>query len=345
MSDSAAQPCHPWVTERRGRISFALQGVTGVPTAEPGRQLIRLGQLADELGFDAFFLGDHPATAPECWLHLAAIAVTTKRVRLGPLVTAVPYRPPLLTARLASDLDHLSGGRLILGLGIGWNLADYGLGTNEFNQMGLAYCSAADRQAGLEEAIALIRGAWSPDAPFTFEGRHYHAERAQIAAPLQPGNPPLIIAGAGKRTLQQVARVADACNFGGGPAGQVNTPDQARQRLAVLCRYCAEIGRPYDDLLKTHFTHWIILAPDEEKAAEKQCRYFPNGIDPFWRDTLVWGPPEVATRYFRGFVAAGIQYFVVQVVDPEDEETVRLLANEVAPVVCAMAASGGKQPE
>jgi alkanesulfonate monooxygenase SsuD/methylene tetrahydromethanopterin reductase-like flavin-dependent oxidoreductase (luciferase family) len=333
MTPAAPRPCHSWVAERRGRIGFALQGVAGMPTDEPGRRLVRLGRLADELGFDAFFLGDHPATAPECWLHLAMVAAGTERVRIGPLVAAVPYRPPLLTARLASDLDHLSDGRSILGLGIGWNLADYALGTNEFAQMGLAYPPAADRQDGLDEAVAVIRGVWASDSPFTFSGTHYRAEGARVTPPLQPAGPPLVIAGAGDRTLGQVARLADACNFGGGPAGRVDTPDQARERLAVLRRACAETGRPYDDLLKTHFTHWVLLAPDDDRARAKLRRYFADGITPFWRDLLVWGTPESAARHFRGFVEAGIDYFVVQVIDPEDEETVRLFAEVVVPMV------------
>lgn len=336
MTATAFQPCHPWVAERRDTISFGLQAVAGMPTAEPGRQLIRLGQLADELGFDAFFLGDHPANAPDCWLHLCAIALTTSRVRLGPLVAAVPYRAPVLTARLASDLDRLSDGRLILGLGIGWNRADYGMGTNEFAQMGLDYPSVADRQAGLEEAIAVIRGAWSADG-VSFTGAHYRAQDARVEPPRQPGGPPLVIAGAGARTLRQVARFADACNFGGGPAGKVDTPDQARQRLATLRRACAEIGRPYDDILKTHFTHWLILAGDEDAATAKMRRYFPNGLDSFWGASLVWGTPESAARHFHGFVEAGIRYFVVQVVDPEDEETVRLFAEIVAPMIAGVA--------
>lgn len=342
MTAGATRPCHPWVAEWRDRVGFALQGVAGMPASEPGRQLVRLGLLAEELGFDAFFLGDHPATAPECWLHLGSIAAHTERVRLGPLVAAVSYRPSLLTARLASDLDHLSDGRLVLGLGIGWNMADYGLGMNEFTQMGLAYPPVAERQAALDEAVAVIRGAWTSGIPFTFAGAHYRAEGAQVAAPRQRGGPPLVIAGAGDRTLRQVARLADACNFGGGPAGRVDTPEQARERLAALQRACAESGRPYDDILKTHFTHWIILAPDEDRAAAKLRRYFPDGLDSFWGNSLLWGTPEAAVNHFQGFVAAGIQYFVVQVVDPEDEETVRLFAADVAPVVAGAAGASGR---
>src|SRR5215217_792940 len=214
---------HPWVAERRDRITFGLQLSASRGTQAPGPALVAAARVADDLGFDAVYLGDHPAWSPDPFLHFAAMAVTTRRIFLGPMVSAVPYRNPLLIARLLSDLDHLSGGRFINGLGIGWNAADYGLGTNEFDRMGLPYPSTADRQAGLEEAIAIIRGLWGPD-PFTYHGRHYRIANAQIPPPLQRPEPPLILAGGGERvTLRQVARLADVSNFGPGPAGGVDT--------------------------------------------------------------------------------------------------------------------------
>jgi len=102
-----SRPAHPWVIERRGGIRFALQAVAATDDPEPGAAEIAAGQLAEELGYDAFFLGDHPAWAPESWLHLSVIASQTRRIRLGQMVAAVPYRTPLLTARLQSDLDRL----------------------------------------------------------------------------------------------------------------------------------------------------------------------------------------------------------------------------------------------
>jgi hypothetical protein len=95
--------------------------------------------LAEDLGFDAFFVGDHPAWALDPWLHLAALAVTTERIRLGVNVCCALYRHPVLTARLAADLDNLSNGRLILGLGNGWD-------ANEFANLGLPFLPARDRR-------------------------------------------------------------------------------------------------------------------------------------------------------------------------------------------------------
>jgi alkanesulfonate monooxygenase SsuD/methylene tetrahydromethanopterin reductase-like flavin-dependent oxidoreductase (luciferase family) len=321
---------HPWVEQFQDRIGFALQAVAAHGEGAPGKRLLQAGHLADTYGFDAFFLGDHPAWAPECWVHLAALAVTTSRVRLGQMVAANPYRPPLLTARLASDLDHLSDGRSILGLGIGWNAADYGLGTNEFERMGLPYCSTRERQEALEEAIAIIHGLWGSQ-PFSFAGRHYQAVDAQVPRPVQEPGPPLIIAGAGERTLAQVARLADAANFGPGPAGSVETAELAREKLDLLRRQCESFDRSYDDILRSHFTHWLILAPDERAVQAKVARYFPDGLDQFWGAYLVAGTPDDVVRHYQPFVDAGIQYFIVQTLDPTDEETICLVAEQMLP--------------
>jgi alkanesulfonate monooxygenase SsuD/methylene tetrahydromethanopterin reductase-like flavin-dependent oxidoreductase (luciferase family) len=325
---------HPWVAAKKGGIGFALQAVAAHSAGDCGAALVRAGLAAERHGFDAFLLGDHPAWAPECWLHLAVIAAQTRTIRLGQMVAAVPYRAPLLTARLQSDLDRLSGGRSILGLGIGWNAADYGLGSNEFTRMGIPYPSVRARQDALDEAITIIRGVWGAE-PFSFHGDHYRADDARVDAPVQEGGVPLVIAGAGERTLSQVARLGDIANFGPGPAGNVDSPEQARQRLAVLARTCEGAGRSYDDILRSHFTHWVILAPSEPAVAAKVRRYFPDGLDAFWGAYLVAGTPEIVAEYYQWFVDAGIEYFVMQTLDPDDEESMSLAMSELAPRVQA----------
>jgi alkanesulfonate monooxygenase SsuD/methylene tetrahydromethanopterin reductase-like flavin-dependent oxidoreductase (luciferase family) len=321
---------HPWVAERREGIRFALQVDTQRDDPQPGTQLLAAGRLAEALGFDAFFTGDHPSWQADPWLHMAALAGMTERIGLGPMVSCVLYRPPVVTARLAADLDHLSGGRLILGLGIGWDAAALGWGTNEFDRLGLPYPSTRDRQGALSEAIAIIKGVWGP-TPFTFQGRYYAAKDAQVSPPPLQGTPPIFIAGAGERTLRQVAELADACNVGTVVAGSVDTPDDARHKLAVLRRHCHEIGRPYETILRTHFTIWLILAEDEASVQRKVARYFPDGRDAIWQRACVAGAPEQVVPYFQSFADAGMQYFVVQVLDARDEETIRLLAEAVMP--------------
>src|SRR6188768_4051057 len=123
---------HSWVASIRDRITFGVQLIARRGEPEPGKKLVAAAKVVDDLGFEALYLGDHPAWAPDPWTHFAAMAMVTTRIKLGPMVAASPYRSPLLTARLVSDVDHLSDGRVLMGLGIGWNASDYGLGTNEF---------------------------------------------------------------------------------------------------------------------------------------------------------------------------------------------------------------------
>ena len=321
---------HPWVVERRERVTFGVQAFARPDDPQPGARVLAAGRLVDELGLDAFYIGDHPAQQTEVWMHLAALAVTTERVRLGSVVNCVLYRHPVMTARMAADLDHLSGGRTLLGLGIGW-VAD------EFGQLGMAYPATPERQAALVEALEIIAGVWG-DESFSYSGQHYQVTNARITpAPTEQPHPPLMIAGAGERvTLRQVALYGDACNFGPSPQiGGVRTADDVRRKYAVLERHCREIGRPYHDILRTHFTPWLMIAETEADAQAKLARYYPNGLTKDQRYSRIAGTPDQVAAYYRSMVDAGVQHFVCQSLDAADTETFRLLAEEVAPRVTA----------
>jgi len=327
---SSTWPLSPWVEQHHNRIGFALQvGPKGVG-ADRSNQLIKTGLLAEALGYDAFLIGDHPARGPEPWLHLAALSSVARRIRLGSLVNCIHYRHPLMLARLAADLDHLSEGRLILGLGIGWD-------TDEFANFAIPFLPARQRQAALEESLAIIRGVWG-DRPFSFHGRHFQVENAQVVpSPLQRPSPPLIIAGGGERvTLRQVAQYADACNFlAFESAGGVRTPDDVRRKLAALRRHCEVLDRPYESILRTHMTGWLILAEDEARLGRKVAEYVPEGIEQRFSGALsgfaVAATPPQAVAHYQALADAGIQYFVIQLPDAADQETIRLFAEQVIP--------------
>ena len=331
---------HPWVRGIRGRVGWGLQAFARPEDSAPGQRVIEAGLLADKLGFDAYFLGDHPAYAPEAWLHLGALAVLTNRVRLGSVVICAGYRAPVLTARLAADLDNLSAGRAILGLGHGWN------GT-EFAQLGLPFPPVPDRQAALAEAIEIIRGVWGPE-PFSYQGRYHSTEQEQISPrPVQRPTLPLILAGAGeRRALRLVARYADACNFGPGHAtGLARTTDDVRHKNSVLDQYCKDIGRDPSSVLRTHFTTWLMLASTESVARAKLDRYYPDGINEEQRFSRVVGTPARIAAYYQGLVDAGMEYFVVQTLDAADVETIELLAREVIPAVMPSTKTASKHGE
>lgn len=327
MEWAGDQP-HPWVVERRGRATFGVQAFARPDDPQPGARVLAAGRLVDSLGLDAFYIGDHPAHATEVWTHLAALAVTTERIRLGSVVNCVLYRRPVMTARLAADLDHLSGGRTLLGLGIGWDIP-------EFGELGMTYPPTPERHAALEEALAIIAGVWG-DVPFSYSGQHYQVANARITpAPYEQPHPPLMIAGAGERvTLRQVARYADACNFGPSPQiGGVRTAADVWRKYTILERHCRDVGRSYENILRTHFTPWLMIAETEAAARAKLTRYYPDGLTEAQQYSRIVGTPEQVAGYYQSMMDAGVQHFVCQSLDAADTETFRLLAEEVVPRV------------
>jgi alkanesulfonate monooxygenase SsuD/methylene tetrahydromethanopterin reductase-like flavin-dependent oxidoreductase (luciferase family) len=315
-----------WIDENRSRVGFAMQAVPLRDDPAGSNRIMTAGHLAEELGFDAFFLSDHPAYTPECWVHLAALAATTSRIRLGSAVNCALYRHPVMTARLATDLDNLSEGRVVLGLGAGWN-------QTEFAQLGLAFPSTGERLRALEEAIQIILGVWG-DEPFTFEGRHFRCTGERIFPPtFQHPGPPLMVAGGGERhTLRLVAQYAQACNFGASDTtGSARTASDIARKFEVLRRHCDAAGRSFDEILRTHFTSWVFVAETDREAKAKLDRRHPAPLTDVQRITRIAGSPETVAAVYQELIDAGFEYFVVQTQDASDLESITLLATEVMP--------------
>jgi alkanesulfonate monooxygenase SsuD/methylene tetrahydromethanopterin reductase-like flavin-dependent oxidoreductase (luciferase family) len=307
---------HPWVIEGERRVRF---GIAFWPLPD-WPQLRLLVEQVEAFGFDSYWKEDHPleeASRFDCWTLLTALAVTTTKLRLGSFVSVINYRSPLMLARLAADVDRLSNGRLVLGLGIGRS-------ADEFQQLGLPFPRVAERQQALEETIAIVRGVWG-ERPFSYTGKHFQVHEVRVTpGPVQQPHVPLLIAGEGERgTLRQVARYADAANFGLGQVG----PAEVRRKLDVLRRYCAEQGRPSASVLPTYMTFPLILAETPE-ALQPKLQLFS------WPPTFA-GTPEEACAYFRTLVEAGIRYFII-CMHGSDEETLHLLGQRVVPAVTAL---------
>jgi alkanesulfonate monooxygenase SsuD/methylene tetrahydromethanopterin reductase-like flavin-dependent oxidoreductase (luciferase family) len=167
----------------------------------------------------------------------------------------------------------------------------------------------------------------------TLSGEHWHVINAQITSPpVQLPRPPILIAGAGEKTLRQVVRWADVSNFGGSRnTGNVQTDEQLSAKLALIDRLCAESGRDPATLLRSHFTSWLMLSDSDAEARAKLDRYFPRGLTEEQERTRIYGSPETVIAYFEGLAKLGFQYFVVQIQDSRDLETIRLLGEHVAP--------------
>jgi F420-dependent oxidoreductase-like protein len=210
--------------------------------AAPWADLKTMWRFLDrETKFTSAWLFDHfvpgmPGETPggiclEAWTTLAALASSTDRLRLGVLVSGVTYRNPALLAKMAATVDHVSEGRLELGLGAAWHDAEH-------RMFGFDFPSVRERSDRLEEAVQLIRLLFESDEPVSFAGTYYTLDQAVCdPRPLQRPRPPIVIGGDGeKRTLRTLARYGDVMDSGG-------TPEMLRQKIAVLERHCHDAGR------------------------------------------------------------------------------------------------------
>ena len=185
----------------------------------------------------------------EAWVTLAALATSTKRVRIGCMVNGAPYRHPAVTANMAASLDIVSGGRLNLGLGAGWHekgCADYGIEL-------LPMKARMDR---FDEAVQVVRALLHEEIT-SFSGEYYQLSNARCEPKgVQPGGPLIVIGGGGeKRTLKIVARYANHWNL------PFASPDQFRAKYDVLNKHCANQGRDIDDI---ECSVQIAVAPDAD---------------------------------------------------------------------------------
>lgn len=220
--------------------------------AAPWREVADMWRFLDrETKFHSAYLFDHfvsdDAAAEhrgihfEAWTSLAALAAITDRIRIGVLVTGVTYRNPALLAKMAATVDHVSDGRLELGIGAAWH-------EPEHRMYGWPYPSNREREDRLEEAVQVIRLLFDSEGLATFDGRHYRLDGAVFdPKPVQQPRPPILVGGGGeKRTLRTLARYGDIMNVSG-------TPDEVRHKIAVLESHCRDAGRDPGEIEKTYW--------------------------------------------------------------------------------------------
>jgi alkanesulfonate monooxygenase SsuD/methylene tetrahydromethanopterin reductase-like flavin-dependent oxidoreductase (luciferase family) len=312
---------HPWVAEAQVRARFAV--VPAFLSEWP--DILAFVRHAEELGFDAFWANDHPNRSMDTFTLLTAVAMATERIRLISLVSCVYYRSPLLIARQAADVDRVSGGRMVLGIGIGDDVP-------EFNQMALPFPPVAQRQAALEEALTIIQGLWTQET-FSYTGKYYQLREARLAPkPVQQPHVPILIGGGGERvTLKQVARWADVSNFAphewSGSAFEIS---DVKRKYAALKAHCEALGRPYHSVLRSHYTPLLTLAENEQDLEVKRAS--ARIPDRQLRTVPVFATPDQAIAHYQSLADAGAQYFLATV-NGRDDETVRLFAEAVAPAI------------
>ena len=197
--------------------------------ALPAKDLLETARRAESWGYAALYVPDHwayerhgggglddSATAWEATAILGAIAGATSKARIGALVLCNLFRHPATTAQAITTLDHVSGGRALLGLGSGWTKA-------EFEMMGMAFPDVGPRLRMLDEAVRCVKSLWTTDQT-TFDGEFYRLRDAiSVPKPVQQPHPPVMLGGSGKGLLRIAARHADQVTSSPTPAGRARS--------------------------------------------------------------------------------------------------------------------------
>jgi alkanesulfonate monooxygenase SsuD/methylene tetrahydromethanopterin reductase-like flavin-dependent oxidoreductase (luciferase family) len=213
----------------------------------PWPEYVTMARLAEAVGFDSLWLGDHllyryedgSTRGPwEVWTMLAAIAASTSTIRLGPFVASTAFHAPAMLAKLAATVDEISGGRLVLGLGAGWN-------EPEFRAYGFPFDHRIDR---FEEAFTIIRTLLR-DGSIDFDGRYYQARDCELRPRARPGGPPLLIGSVGPRMLRITLPHVQAWNVW--YSDSANTPTGLVPLLRQVDEAALEVGRDPAEIERT----------------------------------------------------------------------------------------------
>jgi F420-dependent oxidoreductase-like protein len=303
-------------------------------------QWIDLARACEEHGFQGLFRSDHYLSfddprgrgALDAWSTLAGLAAVTERIRLGTLVSPVTFRHPAVLAKSVVTADHISGGRVELGMGAGWF-------EREHRAFGFSFPSDAERVEILAEQVEIVHRLWDRDEDeVTIEGAHYRLEAcAAMPKPVQEPHPPLILGGSARlRAATLAARWADEYNV------NYLGPDDVARARARLSDACEAIGRDPTTLRLSLMTGVVVgrdRAELEDRASALMDHEGESG-DPGdsierWRaDRLVGTVDEVLERLER-YGEAGVQRVMLQHLVHTDLDAVRLIGTEVIPQAVA----------
>jgi len=283
-------------------------------------------QRADRLGFDSIWtwdhvypiVGSHEGPIFEGYTAMAAVASATERASVGLLVGANTFRNPALVAKMVTTLDHISGGRAVLGIGGAWFETEHKAFGLQFGQ------SPGERLRWLGEALPILRGMLDGERPGG-SGRYATREALNLPAPVQPHLPILIGGGGPKVTLRLVAQYADMNNIGRlDPAGLA-------EKEAALIGHCEAIGRDERTIERTAGVGTPFIRDSREEAFTVMADVFAdNGDAKTWTGMPV-GRPEHVIEHCKGYLDAGYRHLIFGVPAPYDEETLERLATEVRP--------------
>jgi probable F420-dependent oxidoreductase len=269
-------------------------------------EYVALARAAEEVGFDSIWLGDHllyrgdgqPERGPwEVWTLLAGLAAVTERVKLGPLVACTSFHPPAVLAKMAATVDEVSGGRLVLGLGAGWNEPD-------FRAFGLPFDHLASR---FEEAFEIVRKLVAGER-VTFSGRYYEVDHA-VLLPRPSRSPPLMIGSTGPRVLRAALPHVDVWNSWYDLIG--NAPEGFERDSQLVSQLAEEVGRDASEIERSACVS--VALSDRRRRSHVR-----DDVPP------IEGDAGTILRRVREFGDAGADE-VILIVTPCTEEAIRLV--------------------
>jgi F420-dependent oxidoreductase-like protein len=311
------------------RICLMIEGQEGVSWDD----WVALAGVCERGGLEGLFRSDHYSSvfgvegrgSLDAWATITALAAVTERIRLGTMVSPATFRHPSELARVACTADHVSGGRIELGLGAGWN-------EGEHRAFGFPFYDTRTRITLFAEQLEIIHRQWTEDA-FSFAGEHYTLEDCRARPrPLQTPHPPLIVGGAAKPgTVGPAVRFADEYNT------TYATLDEVRERRARVAEACERAGRDPSSMTFSIMTG-LLVGTDRSELYERARRAMERTVET--GDPAAWlaeqhasgwiaGTVDEVAGQLRAFADAGVDRFFLQHLDHTDLDAVELLAGEV----------------
>jgi F420-dependent oxidoreductase-like protein len=319
------------------RFALMIEPQQGLTYAEQ----LAIAMRAEAAGFEFLFRSDHYQSFPgpsgepttDAWAVLAGLARETSRIGLGALMSPVTFRYAGNLAKVVTTVDEMSGGRIELGLGAGWN-------DEEHSQLGLPFPEINERADMLEEHLAVLRGLWGEPDGWSFHGKHVTIEGSQfypkpVDAAGRPrgangaARPRLLVGGGGtKRSSRIAATYADEFNLSS------SSPDLARQKFADLDAACAAIGRDPKSLTRSTMAGVLIGRDEAEVSRRKADLLAAFGDDAGGEDWIdareprwILGTPDQARAMVDRFAAAGAERLMLQDFIPRDLDMIDLMAD------------------
>lgn len=302
------------------KLSLMIEGQEGVTWP----QWMAIAQACEEAQLEGLFRSDHysgfiggQGGALDAWATLSALAAVTSRIQLGTLVSPVTFRHPSVVARMVATVSHVSGGRVELGLGAGWNEAEH-------REHGFPFPPMRERLELLNEHLEVIRRSWD-DERFDFSGRHISLEGCAALPKPVPGGVNLIVGGQARPgTVEAAVRFADEYNSG------YASPEEARRRRIAIEEACARAGR---EPLRFSLTMRCTVGESESALQGRLDRIaqltgsFPLADSP----TTITGTVARVVEQLREYERAGVARVMLQHFLHEDTDMIRLLGREVVP--------------